>query len=123
MTFLPKRLTKDPRTDSSGFFMPKNMELIEHIKYIRGRVIDAISEGDDMNAANFGYEEGLLMTFNEAKEIVRELDRLNAEKADLLAALKGLDDFIAKQYPWALSQPFKGLVESARAAIAKAETV
>ena len=64
------------------------MNLQDHIEYIRNRCIDAIARGDEMNSAIFEDGHGLIMTFNEAIEIVNEIDRLKAEKAELLEALK-----------------------------------
>ena len=64
------------------------MNLQDHIEYIRNRCIDAIAHGDEMNSAIFEDGHGLIMTFNEAIEIANEIDRLKAEKAELLDALK-----------------------------------
>jgi len=66
------------------------MNLQDHIEYIRNRCIDAIAHGDEMNSAIFEDGHGLIMTFNEAIEIANEIDRLKAEKAELLASLKSL---------------------------------
>lgn len=66
------------------------MNLQDHIEYIRNRCIDAIGNNDKMSVASFENGEGLLMTFNEAIEIANEIDRLKAEKAELLASLKSL---------------------------------
>ena len=64
------------------------MNLQEHIEYIRNRCIDAIAHGDKMDVADWQTGEGIYMTFNEAIEIANEIDRLKAEKAELLDALK-----------------------------------
>ena len=64
------------------------MNLQDHIEYIRNRCIDAIGNNDKMSVASFESGEGLIMTFNEAIEIANEIDRLKAEKAELLDALK-----------------------------------
>ena len=66
------------------------MNLQDHIEYIRNRCIDAIGNNDKMSVASFESGEGLIMTFNEAIEIANEIDRLKAEKAELLASLKSL---------------------------------
>ena len=71
------------------------MNLQDHIEYIRNRCIDAIAHGDKMDVADWRTGEGLSMSFNEAIEIVNEIDGLKAErgqlekeKAELLDALK-----------------------------------
>lgn len=66
------------------------MNLQDHIEYIRNRCIDAIAHGDKMDVADWRTGEGIYMSFNEAIEIVNEIDRLKAEKAELLASLKSL---------------------------------
>ena len=66
------------------------MNLQDHIEYIRNRCIDAIAHGDKMSVADWRTGEGLSMSFNEAIEIANEIDRLKAEKAELLASLKSL---------------------------------
>lgn len=76
------------------------MNLPEHIKYIRERCIDAIAAGDEMSVASFETGEGLVMTFNEAIEIVNEIDRLKAERDKLLNALKNI-------LPYSTENPIK----------------
>ncbi len=66
------------------------MNLQDHIEYIRNRCIDAIAHGDKMDVADWRTGEGIYMSFNEAIEIANEIDRLKAEKAELLASLKSL---------------------------------
>ena len=68
------------------------MNLQDHIEYIRNRCIDAIGNNDKMSVASFESGEGLIMTFNEAIEIVNEIYRLEAQKAQLLEALIELYD-------------------------------
>jgi len=64
------------------------MNLQDHIEYIRNRCLDAIANGDKMDVADWRTGEGIYMTFNEAIEIVNEIDRLKAGNAELLEALK-----------------------------------
>lgn len=66
------------------------MNLQDHIEYIRNRCLDAIANGDKMDVADWRTGEGIYMTFNEAIEIVNEIDRLKAGNAELLASLKSL---------------------------------
>jgi hypothetical protein len=66
------------------------MKLQDHIEYIRNRCLDAIGNNDKMSVASFESGEGLIMTFNEAIEIVNEIERLKAEQAELLEALKNI---------------------------------
>jgi len=95
------------------------MNLPEHIKYIRERCIDAIANNDEMSVADWRTGEGLIMTFNEAIEIVNEIDRLKAENAELLAALK-----LILVYVTPLAYPGKDTaVNYARLAIEKAEKI
>lgn len=68
------------------------MKLQDHIEYIRNRCIDAIANNDKMSVASFESGEGLIMTFNEAIEIVNHIDELKKEKAELLDALIELYD-------------------------------
>ncbi len=93
------------------------MNLQEHIEYIRNRCIDAIGNNDKMSIASFESGEGLIMTFNEAIEIVNEIDRLKAEKAELLEALKNIMPFV---YPLAYLGR-EAAVNAAKTAIENAE--
>lgn len=115
------------------------MNLPEHIKYIRERCIDAIANNDEMSVASFEKGEGLLMTFSEAIEIVNEIDRLKAENAELLTALKLAIPWHEKEYKIVLDsfRAYFGIdpdfeseqwkipewVEAAKAAIEKAEKI
>jgi hypothetical protein len=81
------------------------MNLQDHIEYIRNRCLDAIGNNDKMSVASFESGEGLIMTFNEAIEIVNEIERLKAEqkqlekeKAELLEALKSALSCHEKEY-------------------------
>ena len=98
------------------------MNLQEHIEYIRNRCIDAIAHGDEMNSAIFEDGHGLIMTFNEAIEIVNEIDRLKAGNAELLEALIELYD---NQNDAPLERHrarWEAAMAKASAAILKAET-
>jgi hypothetical protein len=92
------------------------MKLQDHIEYIRNRCIDAIANNDKMSVASFESGEGLIMTFNEAIEIVNHIDELKKEKAELLEALKNIMPFV---YPLA----YPGREAAANAAKAAIENV
>ena len=98
------------------------MNLQDHIEYIRNRCIDAIGNNDKMSVASFESGEGLIMTFNEAIEIVNEIYRLEAQKAQLLEALIELYD---NQNDAPLERHrarWEAAMAKASAAILKAET-
>ena len=144
---LPKRLTKDPRTDSSGFFMPKIMKYqhtpgpwaIERFyteDQIMGEMVILCSNGRPIAKTNHS-----LISKNLPPAEILANARLIAAAPDLLAALKqvlatGFNGgnnvrlcLIAAGQK-ALSKEeldraeFSEMaVQNARAAIAKAETV
>ena len=104
------------------------MNLQDHIKYIRNRCIDAISNNDKMSVTSFESGEGLIMTFNEAIEIVNEIDRLKAERGQLEKEKAELLDALSELYDNQNDAPLErhrarwaAAMEKARLAIEKAE--
>ena len=104
------------------------MNLQDHIKYIRNRCIDAISNNDKMSVTSFESGEGLIMTFNEAIEIVNEIDRLKAEKeqlekekAELLSVLSDLLDEQNGPPIWSRANEWQAVCDKARMLIENAE--
>lgn len=55
------------------------------------------------------------------KQHAIEFDRIKAQNARLLEALKDYENHISTLYPWALSEPLNSIHAKARAAIAEAE--
>lgn len=45
------------------------------------------------DSASWGYEEGVLLTANEAKSIVEQIEKLEAEKAEMLVALEDIKQY------------------------------
>ena len=104
------------------------MNLQDHIEYIRNRCIDAIAHGDEMNSAICEDGHGLIMTFNEAIEIVNEIDRLKAERGQLEKEKAELLDALSELYDNQNDAPLErhrarwaAAMEKARLAIEKAE--
>jgi len=104
------------------------MNLQDHIEYIRNRCIDAIAHGDEMNSAIFEDGHGLIMTFNEAIEIVNHIDRLKAqreqlekEKAELLSVLSDLLDEQNGPPIWSRANEWQAVCDKARMLIENAE--
>ncbi len=104
------------------------MNLRDHIEYIRNRCIDAISNNDKMSVTSFESGEGLIMTFNEAIEIVNEIDRLKAEKEQLEKEKAELLEALIELYDNQNDAPLErhrarwaAAMEKARLAIEKAE--
>ena len=104
------------------------MNLQDHIEYIRNRCIDAIAHGDEMNSAIFEDGHGLIMTFNEAIEIVNEIDRLKAERGQLEKEKAELLDALSELYDNQNDAPLErhrarwaAAMEKARLAVEKAE--
>ncbi len=144
---LPKRLTKDPRTDSSGFFMPKIMKYqhtpgpwaIERFyteDQIMGEMVILCSNGRSIAKTNHS-----LISKNLPPAEILANARLIAAAPDLLTALKEvlatgfnggnnvrLCMLAASQKELSPESIYKAhlsemAVLAARAAIAKAETV
>jgi len=97
------------------------MNLQENIKYIREACVFAIAEGRKMDSYDFENNEGVFMTFNKAIEIVNEIDRLKAEKAELLAALQYLLDEQNDAPIWSRANEWQSACDNARELIEKAE--
>lgn len=78
-------LTTQP--DSECYAAPKNkMEtLFEKLKY---KIKKCESAGDDMNDESWNYQVGVLITGNDAKEILEHTAQIQADKAELLEALE-----------------------------------
>jgi hypothetical protein len=98
------------------------MNLPEHIKYIRERCIDAIANNKKMSVADWRTGEGLSMSFNEAIEIVNEIDRLKAENAEFFAALKTIVEGYETDGMEGMMTRDEVFYNTAKAAIEKIET-
>ena len=105
------------------------MNLQDHIEYIRNRCIDAIAHGDKMSVADWRTGEGLSMSFNEAIEIVNEIDGLKAERAQLEKEKAELLEALIELYDNQNDAPlerhrarWEAAMAKASAAILKAET-
>lgn len=104
------------------------MNLQDHIEYIRNRCLDAIANGEEMDVADWRTGEGIYMTFNEAIEIVNEIDRLKAERGQLEKEKAELLDALSELYDNQNDAPLErhrarwaAAMEKARLAIEKAE--
>ena len=98
------------------------MNLQDHIEYIRNRCLDAIANGDKMDVADWRTGEGIYMTFNEAIEIVNEIDRLKAERGQLEKEKAELLDALSELYDNQNDAPIERHRERWEAAMAKAKT-
>ena len=98
------------------------MNLRDHIEYIRNRCIDAISNNDKMSVTSFETGEGIYMTFNEAIEIVNEIDRLKAERGQLEKEKAELLDALSELYDNQNDAPLERHRARWEAAMAKAKT-
>jgi len=95
------------------------MNLQDHIEYIRNRCIDAIANGDKMDVCDWRTGEGLIMTFNEAIEIVNEIE-LKAEKAEILDALKDAKSEIEWAAGCTFDSPIASKLKAAASKMVKA---
>lgn len=95
------------------------MNLQDHIEYIRNRCLDAIANGDKMDVADWRTGEGIYMTFNEAIEIVNEIE-LKAEKAEILDALKDAKSEIEWAAGCTFDSPIASKLKAAASKMVKA---
>ena len=94
----------------------------DHIEYIRNRCIDAIANGEEMDVADWRTGEGIYMSFNEAIEIVNEIDRLKAERGQLEKEKAELLDALSELYDNQNDAPLERHRERWEAAKTKAKT-
>lgn len=76
-------------------------DLAEDIKTIK-------QYNQSMDSASWGYEEGILLTGNQAKAILQNTAQLQADKAELLEALEEANNAI-KECDWSENEGFPKL--------------
>jgi len=70
------------------------------MKYLQEEINEAIESDENMDAANWGYEEGILITPNEAKKILEALRQPDVMKSVCEHEWRSGYDNIRGGYTW-----------------------
>lgn len=66
----------------------------EDIQYLREKISDSEANGEDVDVASWGYEEGILLSRREASRLLRSLERAGCEAEPLNIRVGEEDDEI-----------------------------